>query len=71
MANYDHKQNAGYDLVTFSSNASYIGELNHRNFDHVWSKVKIGGGTRVMVGWQKVKELHFQKHRESATYHPV
>lgn len=24
-----------------------------------------------MTGWQKVKELHFQKYSASATYHPV
>ena len=24
-----------------------------------------------MTGWQKVKELHFQKHSESATHHPI
>jgi hypothetical protein len=37
----------------------------------MWRNVKLGGGTRVMTGWQKVKELHFQKHSESATHHPV
>jgi hypothetical protein len=24
-----------------------------------------------MTGWQKVKDLHFQKHSESASHHPV
>lgn len=24
-----------------------------------------------MAGWQKIKELHFQKHSATATYHPV
>lgn len=24
-----------------------------------------------MTGWQKVKELHFKKHSESAVHHPV
>src|SRR5437667_12375307 len=44
--------------------------FDHWNFDAMWKKVQFGGGTRVMTGWQKVKELHFQKHSESATYHP-
>ncbi|KAK3675541.1 hypothetical protein LTR78_004624 [Recurvomyces mirabilis] len=70
MANHDH-QSAGYDLTTFSDRASYIGTINHKNLDHMWRGVRLGGGTRVMTGWQKVKELHFQKHSESATYHPI
>jgi hypothetical protein len=70
MANHDHNFN-GYQLTTFSNQADYIGFINHRNFDTMWSNVRLGGGTRVMSGWQKVKDLHFQKHSESATYHPV
>jgi hypothetical protein len=71
MANHDHS-NAGYDLTTFANSAKYIGTINHRNLDSMWSsKVRFGGGTRVMTGWQKVKELHFQKHSESATHHPI
>ncbi|KAH0828263.1 hypothetical protein FOPE_00208 [Fonsecaea pedrosoi] len=70
MANHDH-QFRGYDLTTFSDSAEYIGTINHQNLDRMWRKVRIGGGTRVMTGWQKVKELHFQKHSESATHHPV
>ncbi|UZJ56243.1 hypothetical protein CBS101457_005563 [Exobasidium rhododendri] len=70
MANHDHTFN-GYDLITFSSKAAYIGSITHKNLDAMWNKVRIGGGTRVMTGWQKVKDLHFQKHSESATHHPV
>jgi len=70
MANHDHQFN-GYDLVTFASSASYIGTINHKNLDSMWRNVRLGGGTRVMTGWQQVKELHFQKHSESATHHPV
>lgn len=70
MTNHDHQFN-GYDLVTFANSASYIGTINHQNLDSMWRNVKLGGGTRVMTGWQKVKELHFQKHSESATHHPV
>ncbi|KIY02092.1 uncharacterized protein Z520_02230 [Fonsecaea multimorphosa CBS 102226] len=70
MANHDH-QFQGYDMVTFSSSAEYIGTINHQNLNQMWNRIHIGGGTRVMTGWQKVKELHFQKHSESATHHPV
>ncbi len=70
MMNHDHAF-AGYDLSTFSSHAKYIGTVNHENLDALWRTIKIGGGTRVMTGWLKVKDLHFQKHSESAIYHPV
>ncbi|KAE8451087.1 hypothetical protein EG329_004759 [Mollisiaceae sp. DMI_Dod_QoI] len=70
MANHDHNF-SGYQLTTFSSQANYIGVVNHRNLDSMWRNVRLGGGTRVMTGWQKVKDLHFQKHSESATHHPV
>lgn len=70
MASHDH-QFRGYDLATFSSQAHYIGTVNHQNLEQMWRNVRIGGGTRVMTGWQKVKELHFQKHSESATHHPI
>lgn len=70
MTNHDH-QFSGYDLVTFANSASYIGTINHQNLESMWRNVRLGGGTRVMTGWQKVKELHFQKHSESVTHHPV
>ncbi|GLA20865.1 hypothetical protein AnigIFM62618_009839 [Aspergillus niger] len=67
-----HDQNLhGYQLVTFANKADYIGFINHSNFNDMWRNVKLGGGTRVMTGWQKIKDLHFQRHSESATYHPV
>ncbi|PYH65019.1 uncharacterized protein BO88DRAFT_349692 [Aspergillus vadensis CBS 113365] len=67
-----HDQNLhGYQLVTFANKADYIGFINHSNFNDMWRSVKLGGGTRVMTGWQKIKDLHFQRHSESATYHPV
>ncbi|RMZ85819.1 hypothetical protein DV737_g523, partial [Chaetothyriales sp. CBS 132003] len=69
MSKHDHSFE-GYDLVTFSNEASYIGRINHQNLATMWRNVRLGGGTRVMTGWQKVKELHFQKHSESATHHP-
>ncbi|KXS93691.1 hypothetical protein AC578_8327 [Pseudocercospora eumusae] len=70
MENHSH-QFQGYDLVTFANRARHIGTINHHNFDAAWRNVRLGGGTRVMTGWQKVKELHFQKHSESATHHPI
>ncbi|PMD12632.1 hypothetical protein NA56DRAFT_478568 [Hyaloscypha hepaticicola] len=70
MANHDHNF-SGYQLTTFSSQANYIGVVNHKNLDQMWRNVRLGGGTRVMTGWQKVKDLHFQKHSESATHHPI
>jgi hypothetical protein len=70
MANHDHN-GRGYQLITFASHAQHIGVINHRNLDSQWQNIRFGGGTRVMTGWQKVKDLHFQKHSESATHHPV
>ncbi|KAK9257558.1 hypothetical protein V1519DRAFT_457131, partial [Lipomyces tetrasporus] len=70
MANHDHNFR-GYDLTTFSSQANYIGMISHQNLDAMWRNIRIGGGTRVMTGWQKVKDLHFQKHSASAIHHPV
>lgn len=54
MSNHDHTFK-GYDLVTFSTFSSVIGTINHANFDSAWSQVQVGGGTRVMTGWQTVK----------------
>ncbi|ETN39844.1 uncharacterized protein HMPREF1541_06070 [Cyphellophora europaea CBS 101466] len=73
MAQHDHQtRSEGYDLVTFSTFATHIGRVNHSNLNDMWaSRVRLGGGTRVMTGWQKCKELHFQKHSESATHHSV
>ena len=70
MINHDHRA-GGYQLVTFDDRANYIGFVNHQNFDETWRQIRFGGRTRVMTGWQLVKNLHFQKHSESATYHPV
>jgi hypothetical protein len=71
MANHDHQYD-GYDLVTFANESDHIGKISHKNFDAMWcNNVRFGGGTRVMTGWQKVKELHFRKHSQSATHHPI
>lgn len=70
MSNHDRNWQ-GYQLTTFSNQATDIGVINHDNFDETWSEVRFGGRTRVMTGWQKAKEIHFRNHPESATYHPV
>ncbi|KAJ5918906.1 hypothetical protein N7454_010050 [Penicillium verhagenii] len=70
MIHHDHNP-TGYELVTFHDKSNYIGVINHENFEKMWRKVSFGGRTRVMTGWQLVKNLHFEKHSESATYHPV
>ncbi|KAJ3492050.1 hypothetical protein NLG97_g5483 [Lecanicillium saksenae] len=70
MINHSHN-GRGYQLTTFANHASYMGVINHHNFEDVWGNVVFGGGTRVMTGWQRAKRLHFEKHRESATLHPV
>ncbi|OAA71338.1 von Willebrand factor, type A [Cordyceps fumosorosea ARSEF 2679] len=70
MTNHSHS-GRGYQLVTFANHASYMGVVNHQNLDSVWRQVQFGGGTRVMTGWQRVKRLHFERHRASATHHPV
>jgi hypothetical protein len=71
LANHDHYQQDGYDLVTFANHAQHIGSISHKNYDTMWRNVNFGGGTRVMTGWQKVKELHFRKHSNSAIHHPI
>ncbi|KAJ5722575.1 hypothetical protein N7488_000610 [Penicillium malachiteum] len=70
MINHDHNS-TGYQLVTFDDQAEYIGFVNHQSFEQTWRQIRFGGRTRVMTGWQLVKNLHFQKHSESAFYHPV
>lgn len=70
MANHDHAF-TGYDLTTFATTSTFIGTVTHNNLDTIWRNVKLGGGTRVMTGWQAVKDLHFRKHSASAINHPV
>ncbi|KAH8891113.1 hypothetical protein GQ53DRAFT_720430 [Thozetella sp. PMI_491] len=70
LAHHD-RRSSGYDLITFANKGKYIGTIRHDNFDETWRNISFGGGTRVMTGWQMVKELHFRKHSASATHHPV
>ncbi|GAD95359.1 hypothetical protein PMAA_090430 [Paecilomyces variotii No. 5] len=70
MTNHDNNPD-GYPLFTFSTEADFVGLINRRNFQSTWSRIRFGGGTRVMAALQKAKDLHFQQYPESATYHPI
>ena len=59
-----HPKQNGIDTVVFSSYASYVGQLSADRFREDWtSKVesRLGGGTRVMQGWQEVKNTFFMQ----------
>lgn len=57
----EHPRQEGIDTVTFSSYGSYIGRLSADNFARDWAtKVRLGGGTQVMQGWQTVKKQYFE-----------
>ncbi|KAJ5338210.1 hypothetical protein N7452_004938 [Penicillium brevicompactum] len=60
-----------FQLVTFSNQADYIDVINCWSINEVWNKIAFSGRSFIMVGWQKIKEMHFQKHSETATYHPI
>ncbi|KAJ6120147.1 hypothetical protein N7523_004427 [Penicillium sp. IBT 18751x] len=61
----------GYKLTTFSTEAEYIDVIHSWTLNEIWREIKFKGRARVMAGWQKIKELHFQKYSATATYHPV
>lgn len=65
-AQRQHPYQHGIDTVTFSSRGNHIGELSADNFRHDWqTKVRLGGGTQVMMGWQQVKNTYFRHIHES------
>ncbi|KXG53214.1 uncharacterized protein PGRI_002640 [Penicillium griseofulvum] len=70
MINHDHNAR-GYQFITFADQGRYIGLINHQSLEQIWSKVRFWGETRLMLGWQKAKELHFQKHSGTAIHHPM
>ncbi|KAJ5823612.1 hypothetical protein N7447_005952 [Penicillium robsamsonii] len=70
MINHDHNTR-GYQFVTFADQGRYMGLINHQNLEQIWSNVRFGGETRLMLGWQRAKELHFQKHSGTAIHHPM
>jgi hypothetical protein len=61
----------GYNLTTFSTDAEYIDLIQPWNLNEIWRNIGFKGRAQVMTGWLKAKELHFQKHSATATYHPV
>ncbi|KAF3385076.1 hypothetical protein F1880_001860 [Penicillium rolfsii] len=70
MSNYNNNR-SGYELITFSSEAKRIGLINSWNLEDMWRHVHCGGRTRLMAGWQSVKDQHLQKHAHTATHHPI
>ncbi|KAF9062909.1 hypothetical protein BDP27DRAFT_1480352 [Rhodocollybia butyracea] len=70
LANRDNSFE-GCHLTTFSSQSNYMGLISSQNLDAKWNNIQFGGGAQVMTGWQKVKDLYFRKHPESANKHPV
>lgn len=64
-AQREHPNQVGIDTVTFSSSGRHVGQLSASNFKHDWWRsVRVGGGTQVMQGWQKVKNTYFEhQHR--------
>lgn len=66
-AQKEHPTQTGIDTVTFSTSGSYIGQLSASNFARDWrSKVRLGGGTQVMQGWQVVKNTYFEHQHATA-----
>ena len=60
-ARKEHPNQPGIDAVTFSTRGVYIGQLITDHFRQDWrNKVRLGGGTQVMQGWQVVKNTYFQ-----------
>ncbi|KAJ5095074.1 hypothetical protein N7532_007365 [Penicillium argentinense] len=70
MGNHDNNPR-GYPLAVFSQEAEYIGKIHRWDLDEVWRGIRFAGKARVMAGWQKIKELHLQKHSGTASYHPL
>ncbi|KAL1855973.1 hypothetical protein Plec18170_003840 [Paecilomyces lecythidis] len=70
MSHHDNNID-GYQLVSFSTEAEYVGFINRHNFEWTWGSIEFVGTSRLMTGFQKAKDLHFQQYPESATYHPI
>ncbi|KAI8618138.1 hypothetical protein BC830DRAFT_1061736 [Chytriomyces sp. MP71] len=63
-AQREHAKQYGIPTVTFSSRATFVGQMSASQFDHDWhNKIRpnLGGGTQVMMGWQKVKNTYFEQ----------
>lgn len=65
-AQKEHPTQHGIDTVTFSTYGNYVGQLSALNFKYDWNhKVRQGGATQVMQGWQKVKNTYFQHQHDT------
>jgi hypothetical protein len=70
-AQKEHPTCIGINTVTFSTYGNYVGQISAANFNRDWdSKIRLGGGTQVMQGWQVVKESYFE-HQNSAYDHGI
>ena len=65
-AQREHPNQKGIDTVTFSTNGQYVGQLSALRFQLDWNRMRLGGGTNVMQGWQVVKNTYFQHQHSSA-----
>ena len=65
-AQKEHPNQDGIDTVTFSTEGHYIDKLTSSRFQYDWaSKVRLGGSTRVMRGWQVVKNTYFKHQNQN------
>ncbi|KAJ7743224.1 hypothetical protein DFH07DRAFT_835644 [Mycena maculata] len=65
-AQREHPGQDGIDTVTFSTYGNYIGRLSAADFASDWSqKVRLGGTTQVMQGWQAVKNRYFEYQNQN------
>jgi hypothetical protein len=66
-AQKEHPSQRGINTVTFSTYGNYIGQLSARHFRQDWyHKIRLGGGTQVMQGWQVVKNTYFRQQHSAA-----
>jgi hypothetical protein len=68
-ARRQHPKQYGIDTVTFSTWGNHVGQLSPENFNKDWSRIRLGGGTQVMQGWQVVKNTYFQEQRKHGHGH--
>ena len=73
----EHPHQPGVDTVVFSTHGRHVGQLSTRNW-HAdwWSKItaNLGGGARLMPGWQAVKSTYFARQHARhghGVQHPV
>lgn len=64
-AQKEHPSRQGIRTATFSSEGRYLGPLSVSDFQGEWSsQIRLGGSTRVMPGWQVVKNTYFDRQRK-------